>query len=526
MTNNFSQVCTGCHTTTAWSPATFDHNTTAFVLTGAHTSLTCISCHSAGYVNTPSTCYACHQTDFQGTTNPNHATNNFSQVCTGCHTTTAWLPSTFNHSTTAFALTGAHTLLTCISCHSAGYVNTPSACYACHQTDFQGATNPNHVTNNFSQVCTGCHTTTAWLPSTFNHSTTAFALTGAHTSLTCISCHSAGYVNTPSTCYACHQTDFTATTNPNHVTNNFSQVCTSCHTTTAWLPSTFNHSTTAFALTGAHTSLTCISCHSAGYVNTPTACYACHQTDFTATTNPNHVTNNFSQVCTGCHTTTAWLPSTFNHSTTAFALTGAHTSLTCISCHSAGYVNTPTACYACHQTDFTATTNPNHVTNNFSQVCTGCHTTTAWLPSTFNHSTTAFALTGAHTTLTCISCHSAGYLNTPTACYACHKPDYDATTNPDHQGANFPTSCQTCHSTSNWTTTTWNHDSQYFRIYSGKHSGRWNICADCHTNSSNYAIFECIYCHAHPQAATNSDHSGVSNYQYQSAACYRCHPRV
>jgi nitrate/TMAO reductase-like tetraheme cytochrome c subunit len=525
-TNNFSQTCTTCHTTTAWIPSTFNHATTVFPLTGAHITATCISCHGAGYTNTPTTCYACHQADFTGTTSPNHSTNNFSQTCTTCHTTTAWIPSTFNHATTVFPLTGAHLTATCISCHGAGYTNTPTTCYACHQADFTSAANPNHVSNNFSHVCTTCHTTAAWSPATFDHSATPFPLTGAHATQTCIACHASGYNNTSPACYSCHQADFTGAANPNHVSNNFSQVCSTCHTTTVWSPATFDHSTTPFPLTGAHATQTCIACHASGYNNTSPACYSCHQADFTGAASPSHVSNNFSQVCTTCHNTTAWIPSTFNHATTIFPLTGAHTTATCISCHGAGYTNTPTACYSCHQADFTGAANPNHVSNNFSHTCSTCHTTTAWSPATFDHSTTPFPLTGAHTSLTCIACHASGYNNTPTACYSCHKTDYDGTTNPNHAAANFPTTCATCHSTTNWTSTTWNHDSQYFRIYSGRHLGQWSLCSDCHTVASDFTSFECILCHSHSKSSTDNSHSGVKNYQYLSTACFSCHPRV
>jgi hypothetical protein len=195
-------------------------------------------------------------------------------------------------------------------------------------------------------------------------------------------------------------------------------------------------------------------------------------------------------------------------------------------CHKVGYNpgQTPSDCYSCHQADFTGATSPNHATNNFSHTCTTCHNTTAWSPSTFNHSSTPFPLTGAHTSVACASCHTVGYTvgQTPNTCYACHKSTYDATTTPAHSAAGFPTTCQTCHSTTNWTSSTWNH-STYFPIASGRHSG-FN-CNECHTNSQNYAVFECILCHTHNKLTTDSHHTQVNNYQYVSSRCYSCHPR-
>ncbi len=522
--NNFDHNCGTCHSTTAWEPSNFNHSSTGFALTGAHTSLACISCHATGYTNTPNLCFDCHSGDFTSTSNPNHVQNNFDHDCSTCHSTTAWEPSNFDHSQTGFTLTGAHSTATCVSCHTSGYTNTPNTCISCHQADVTEATNPNHTSAGFDNNCATCHGTLNWESTNWDHTTTGFVLVGAHTSLQCISCHSQTYAGTSQTCFGCHSGDFTAVSDPNHVTNNFDQLCTNCHGTTAWTPATFDHSLTQFPLTGGHSGLQCLACHSSGYTNTSTACYSCHQGDFAGVADPNHVANNFDHNCVTCHTTSVWTPSTFNHSTTGFALTGGHTGLQCVACHSAGYTNTPADCYSCHQGDFAAVTDPNHVTNGFSHQCTECHTTTAWEPASFNHSTTNFPLTGAHVGLMCIACHSGGYVATPTLCFSCHQDAYSGTTAPSHAAANFPTDCQTCHSTTAWTPANWNHDTQYFPIYSGKHREAWDNCNDCHVNTSNYAVFECIFCHEHSQATMDDKHQDENGYSWQSAACLNCHP--
>ena len=56
---------------------------------------------------------------------------------------------------------------------------TRRAC-RCHQKDYAGATDPNHVTAAFPTDCAQCHTTNGWTGATFDHSTTTFPLTGAH----------------------------------------------------------------------------------------------------------------------------------------------------------------------------------------------------------------------------------------------------------------------------------------------------------------------------------------------------------
>ncbi|MFN3875486.1 MAG: hypothetical protein ACK4L7_06205, partial [Flavobacteriales bacterium] len=154
-----------------------------------------------------------------------------------------------------------------------------------------------------------------------------------------------------------------------------------------------------------------------------------------------------------------------------------------------------------------------------------CHDETSWGNATFNHNNTAFPLHGAHTQASCIECHANGYAGTPTACSACHMADYNTATGPNHVAAGFPTDCAQCHTENAWEPSTFNHDGQYFPIYSGEHDNEWNTCADCHINPSNYAVFSCIDCHEHDnQASVNSDHNGVPGYSYNSNACYNCHP--
>ena len=163
----------------------------------------------------------------------------------------------------------------------------------------------------------------------------------------------------------------------------------------------------------------------------------------------------------------------------------------------------------------------------FPTTCQSCHSTNAWRPATVDHSRTRFPLTGAHTGVACASCHVGGrYTGTPTACNSCHQADYSRTTNPNHQAAGFPITCESCHTTSAWRPASWDHDGRYFPIYSGKHRGKWSTCSDCHVSAGNYKAFECILCHEHSnRTEVDSKHRGVSGYAYQSAACYRCHPR-
>jgi hypothetical protein len=532
-TAGFPTTCDTCHNTTDWNNAKFDHNTTSFPLTGLHTTVQCTLCHvNNNYTgNLPTSCSSCHINDYNGTTNPNHKASGFPTTCETCHTTAGWQPSTFNHATTGFPLTGAHATVQCAQCHVNGNYNiTVSTCISCHQTDYNNTSSPPHKVANLPTDCTLCHTMVDWSGATFDHNKyTTFPLTGAHVSVACVQCHvNNNYTTTATDCASCHITDYNGTTNPPHKSGGFPTTCETCHTTSAWQPATFDHSKTTFPLTGLHTTVQCAQCHTNNNYsgNLPTACSGCHITDYNNTTNPAHKAAGFPTDCTICHTTAGWQQSSFNHSTTGFALTGAHTSLQCAQCHVNGnysLTSTNALCYSCHQTDWTGTTNPNHASAGFPTTCETCHTTTDWTGAVFDHSKTAFPLTGAHTTVACTKCHVNNvFAGTPTDCYSCHKADYTGTTNPNHAASSFPTTCATCHTTTSWAGATFNHT--WFPIYSGTHAGKWTTCADCHVNSSDYSVFSCITCHQHSQANTDGNHRGVKNYVYSATSCYSCHP--
>ena len=528
----FSTSCESCHTTAAFKGARFDHNATAFPLTGAHIAQTCAGCHADRvYKGKPQTCVSCHLTDYNATTTPSHRSGGFPTTCESCHSTADW-HGAFDHSKTLFPLSGAHMAATCAACHFDNvYKGKPTTCVSCHLAKYNATTNPKHSTAGFPTDCASCHTTGQWLGATFNHNATAFPLSGAHQATACTDCHVNGvFKGTPTACVSCHQPDFNNSTNPHHVPAGFSTTCTSCHTTNPGWKGTYNHNQTSFPLTGAHMAATCSDCHADRVYNgKPTTCVSCHQTDYNNTTNPKHSTAGFPTDCVACHNTAQWLGATFNHNATAFPLSGAHLAVACTDCHVNGvFKGTPTACVSCHQTDFNNSTNPHHVPAGFSTTCTSCHTTNpGWKPAPYNHSQTSFPLTGAHVTATCLDCHADRVYNgKPTTCVSCHLTDYNNTTNPRHSTAGFPTDCASCHTTSQWLGATFNHDGQFFPIYSGKHKGKWSTCADCHVTPTNYQNFECILCHEHSsKTKVDGDHRQVSGYQYKSTSCYACHPR-
>jgi hypothetical protein len=309
--------------------------------------------------------------------------------------------------------------------------------------------------------------------------------------------------------------DYNGTTNPPHASSNFPTTCQTCHTTAGWTGATFNHSW--WPLVGAHTvpPRACTDCHTNGnYSTTPTTCVGCHLADYTGATVPPHAANNFPQTCGTCHNTVAWQPATFTHTNVGFNLTGAHVSppLACGNCHVNGnYSGTlPTTCVGCHQSDYNGATSPNHVSNGIPTACANCHTTNAgWSPVNMNHT----GITGA--------------------CSNCHMPDYNTTTNPAHLSKGYPMTCSgsgsfACHtSTTSWTPMGFNpnttHDGE-FPLSHHTGSGNSTNCSQCHTTSQVFTAFSCISGGCHGQSGTNSDHNGVNGYQYNSNACYNCHP--
>jgi hypothetical protein len=176
---------------------------------------------------------------------------------------------------------------------------------------------------------------------------------------------------------------------------------------------------------------------------------------------------------------------------------------------------------ACHQTDYQRSQNPNHAAAGFPTTCETCHSAaSATWSASFDHNR-VFALVGVHQRQACATCHRNNvYRGTPTDCAGCHLADYQRTANPNHAAAGFPTTCQSCHraTDSTWQQGTFNHT--WFPITSGRHAGL--ACSSCHTTPNNFAAFSCTACHGRTQ--TDSHHTGVSGYRYDSAACYACHP--
>ncbi len=587
----FPSDCQLCHEGNTWESIRddfeFDHLAeTGVALEGAHLQAECLRCHNdRGPVSMFSSqgCAGCHEDVHR---------NQLGQNCQDCHDALTWKPQgqITLHAQTRFPLIGAHAATACYRCHEGAQVGeftrTDIECATCHQSDLALALNPDHVAQGWVADCDRCHIPTAWTGAAFNHNT--FPLTGAHSSANCADCHVGEvFAGTSSTCVDCHQAEFDATSDPNHLTAGFSTSCQDCHTTSAWAGAGFTHLT--FPLSGAHVAADCSDCHTGSvFAGTPSDCVDCHQSEYNATTDPDHASSGFPTSCQDCHGTVGWDGAAFTHD--MFPLTGAHLAVTCTDCHLGGiFTNASPECSSCHQADYDSTTDPNHQAAGFPLACQTCHGTSTWDGAVFNH--TSFALVGAHVAASCTDCHTGGvYVGLPSDCSDCHQSDYDGTSDPNHQAAGFSLACDSCHGNSTWNGAVFNHTSfpltgahvsascsecHIGNVFAGlpsecidchssdynstndpnhaaagfpvscqscHNTSTWNgatfnhsfpinsgahknlSCTDCHMAPSNFNVFACINCHEHNKSDTDKDHDEVSGYSYDSPSCYSCHP--
>lgn len=359
----------------------------------------------------------------------------------------------------------------------------------------------------------------------FPHQFTDFPLKGAHRTLQCAVCHEKGkkHRDTASQCYQCHDDD------PHE--GRLGKKCTSCHNQSLWSELSFDHDQTDFKLTGRHEKLVCNSCHiNNKYKDTPGDCFSCHSVDDV------HRGNN-GKKCARCHDSRSWTNLKFDHDReTDFNLRGRHKKLECAACHVKNpyKVKIKTDCYSCHKKD------DQHL-GRYGVKCQSCHGVTRWDRIRFDHDRdTQYKLAGKHKQAACIGCHQGDLYRTetPTRCYACHKPD-DA-----HKGE-AGKKCARCHSPVDWNSEVrFDHDMSTFPL-TGLHAV--TACDDCHGSSRFDApSHQCLDCHKYDDVHkarfgpdcqqchnTNGwdlwafDHDKDTNFRLDGAHddvhCYHCH---
>ena len=526
--------CASCHTTEPdWNPATFDIHNDYYALNGAHALIAdqCITCHNGDYNNTPNTCYGCHQEDYEQTTDPSHVTLGFPTDCALCHSETDWTGAEFtDHDDQYFPIySGAHMGVwsQCTECHTNINNYAEFTCITCHANPETDELH-NGVNGYFyeSSACLACHPT-GDADNPFDHNDSNFPLTGAHLTVDCIECHAAGYEGTPTACDACHLPDYNQSTNPNHTNLGLPTDCASCHTTEPeWNPATFDIHNDYYALNGAHALIAdqCVTCHNGDYNNTPNTCYGCHQEDYEQASNPDHIALNFSTDCASCHSETDWAGAQYSdHDDQYFPIySGPHMGVwsECSECHTNPNNYAEFTCITCHGQ---AETDDQHVSVNGyfyqSEACLACHPTGEGAGS-FDHNNSDFPLTGAHLTVDCIDCHASGYQGTPTECDACHLPDYNQTSNPNHINLSLPTDCASCHTTEpEWNPATFAIHNDFY-VLEGAHALIADQCVTCHNGDYNNTPNTCFGCHEQDYNQTTDPDHEAAQFPTDCASCH------
>jgi len=509
--------------------AGFDHADTGYTLTGSHEPLECRDCHKEELITTPqlfraagktlnrtflgleTDCLSCHQDEHRG--------QFADRDCATCHGTAGWTPpSAFDHGDSAWPLTGRHVETPCGECHrsegrpEATFVRYRplefARCSDCHSDPHEATLGPQ---------CDSCHVTDSWRPeNAFDHSTTEFALTGAHRSVGCRECHTGGgggltFESLPfAECSDCHADPHEARLGPE---------CESCHVTASWrepVETGFDHKLTSFALEGAHARVTCSECHRPGEplrIASFETCSTCHEDAHLG----QFAGRAGGQECDACHDLEAFSPSLFtvaDHEASPFPLVGRHRETACSECHreidfrhrttgdlvlAARFSFETLECGGCHDDPHAGA----QATSVGVQGCASCHSETDWLTLRFDHEATGFHLVDAHARVECKACHGAEdrpdvesplrLAETPTACRECHETPHGGQFDRRNGG------CAACHATETWTALLFDHQSDTAYPLEGAHLAA--PCASCHLpNASGLVLYaplptDCTACH-------------------------------
>src|SRR5664279_5069169 len=157
--------------------------------------------------------------------------------------------------------------------------------------------------------------------------------------------------------------------------NNFKVSCSVCHSPNSWKLDkaiySFDHNKTGLPLVGIHKDTECRACHpSLVFSEAKTECFNCH-TDIHE--------NTTGHDCSRCHTSKSWIVenTTAMHRQSRFPLVGAHATAECVACHKSAtllkFEPLGIACFDCHQTNYVATSKPNHAQAGYSTNCDECH---------------------------------------------------------------------------------------------------------------------------------------------------------
>ena len=530
----------------------FNHDLTGWKLNGKHATTDCNDCHKAKnkagfkiYMGTDTLCGSsgCHAND-----QPHKFDRKDMLACERCHTESVWKPQkrqmAFDHNDRKDAgmpMIGSHADVSCGKCHPKAVFNLPSANPdGCGNTGCHTSVHGGHLFG--TKDCELCHSPsfksfkvqTVTEKKFFDHTERTRFNLGAHQNLDCYKCHTKalGENKPKASCNVCHAKD-------NKHGSRFNSFggdppsCETCHPTTSWKPTAFNHtSRTGFKLEAKHEQTACRSCHrgkgpadfellTSLVKNKQVDCMGCHEHK---NVHDRKFSNGQCFGSGGCHVT-AGNPKTdpnkgrnvYHGPTSKFPLVKGHKDVPCAECHTGRkkgkttFESIPASCDAaavCHEDSLHKGT--------LSDKCEACHSPGIWEATRFDHDAPfpephkgevdSFPLKGAHKENKCESCHPTRQFteaNIGCADEGCHADD-DA-----HKGR-LGNQCQKCHVETG--DNIFNHNTMSkFRLDGGHLQVR---CADCHPSVTfKPRPADCFGCHPEPAV-----HKG----QY-GTACEQCH---
>jgi hypothetical protein len=372
----------------------------------------CLTCHAPGQGVSARKCLACHQPVADRIARKKGVHRSVTTDCVSCHVEHAGAdgelrpfdPRKFDHGAQAgFPLDGLHAPLaaSCDSCHKTrSFLTIGASCASCHTDAHRGA---------LGDRCAACHTTSIKFAESrlkFDHTRTAFPLSGAHGRVTCASCHAdtkTYKVRQFSSCASCHA-------DPHQPRS--TSACASCHTPETWRTTKVDHSRTAFPLKGKHAVVQCAKCH----VQPATTVKPRSETCATCHADPHR--GSFKQDCRACHNESGWQKGAFDHAGTRFPLVDKHAALQCIACHkgpatpgavtararpvqgrpaqATDFRGLRTECVSCHADVHGG---------ELGTTCESCHTARAFSVTAFTHARPRAFFGGQHSALSCVQCH-------------------------------------------------------------------------------------------------------------------------
>jgi len=158
--------------TFSFTSDSFQHQSTGFLLSGAHADLSCINCHPRAtrdeFQGLRSECVTCHLVDYNSTDHINRIY--LITDCSRCHDSQSWDNHHFVHD------------------------NSDTQCSICHLSDGNSANQlvTGHV--QLANKCTICHSAQAWNSIQYEHLQTDRTV-GIPADADCSACHQSGFTN-------------------------------------------------------------------------------------------------------------------------------------------------------------------------------------------------------------------------------------------------------------------------------------------------------------------------------------------